>query len=69
MSGGGEGKEERCRPPKECDHGLSEQFAQPAEASGRGTALELGEPFGSERASEENGEQKQRDAADLAAQR
>ena len=69
MSCGRERKEKRGGPAEEGGDGPCQQISHPAEASGGGTALELGEPFGGERTSEENGKQEQRDAAYLADER
>ena len=57
MSGGGEWKEDRCRPPKERRDGPCQQISYPTEVSRPRAALELRKSLGGERAAKENGEQ------------
>jgi len=67
VGSGSERKEKRGRPPEEGRDRPCQQLSHPAEAFRADTALELGDPFGGERASEENGKQEQHYPADLAA--
>ena len=70
MRCGREGQQDRRGPSEERRHRLREEVAHPAKIAIQSrAALELRESLRGERAAEEESEQEQRNAADLAAER